>query len=135
MTLQKKNKLFITSPFALRFSKKSFGSVSCCGEYDVSWIEQPILTVGKGGIITNAAYKTSLKNANTLLSKTRIYFQQNFQSKIHWGLYFNDDQISEYPWFQNISKPNKESFKKNYKKFNKDGVFRNEFTQRSGLDS
>ena len=31
--------LTVTSPFALRFAKQNWGSISCCGEFDVAWIE------------------------------------------------------------------------------------------------
>lgn len=39
--------LIASAPFALRFCQKSFGSVSCAGECDVAWIEQPMLTIAK----------------------------------------------------------------------------------------
>lgn len=128
--------LIVSVPPALRFAAQSYGSISCAGEYNVGWIEQPLVTVGQYYPFLNIIYALSLFKDKLLLEASRVYFYENFNGKIHWGLWFPEDLIMDisHPWFGSIGSTNMTSFLDNYKYFNNEKLFSNGFTLRSWMD-
>merc|ERR1712130_496583 len=115
----------------LRFAKQSFGSVSCAGEEDVAWLE---VMCAAEPLLGKESCKEAKNNAESLFKAQWEWFRKNYKSKIHWGLWFNEDESNGRDWFTHISDENKQSFFKSYRRFNKDKVFANGFTRNAGMD-
>ena len=107
---------YATSPVALRFAKKSPGTVSAAGDYDIAWLEQPMV---KGTDHTTTLLERNFKD---------FWMKSVPRVKINWGMYFEE---SPKVW-QNVD--DFESFRDMYKKYNSGKIFCNNFTKNTGLD-
>ncbi|ETO22290.1 hypothetical protein RFI_14909, partial [Reticulomyxa filosa] len=123
---------YITSPYALRFSKLSNGTI--CSAYQkvpCAWIEMPLLDFNKtySKIWHNLVGDTAGAH-DTYAEAFDLMLGEKYQSIVHWGLWF---AVNDSIW-KNISSNDFQSFVDNYKHFNAEKFFCNPFTEKSGLD-
>lgn len=80
-------------------------------------------------------YDIARKNSELIFKQIGKCFNDNSESKIHWGLWFDlNDRYGKNKWWNHVQDKNKRSFFTNYRMFNKDNVFSNTFTKNSGMD-
>jgi len=131
--LQNKKKHFITSPLSLRFSKISNGTICIANQINpCAWIEQPLLNFNKTHEkLWHTLIGETLGERDTYEDVFNLLLGHHFKGIVHWGLWFD---VKPSVW-NNIHPDDFQSFVNNYKFFNSQQYFCNDFTLQSGLDS